>query len=348
MRSELPSDVNKVLLKRFSEWLAVQQFARQTRARYPKVVRRFVRFLGGRRLTETTHSDVQQYLGECAKQGKSVNVLEIELRGLRSVFDFLCLGGLVKWCPPRMMTVPSRPRSPRCLTKAGIRKLFAAATSPRDRVVLEVLYGTGCRAGELSAMRVEDIDFEGRKIRVRGKFWKVRYLMMTARLCGVLRRYLGIRRTGYLLGSGRPPQEVRPFPTPSGAWYTHYRVYNETGKNLGGVVRYLPAGVCVTSEEAAAEIRRRWPDRIARPEGIKRSSPAFIHVIVSNIGAKAGIRVSPHMLRHSLATHLLDNGADLRAVSTCLGHSSLRSTMVYLHADQKMARASFVRSHPLK
>jgi site-specific recombinase XerD len=100
MRDTCSYRLNGLVIDRFDEWLLVQHYAVLTKNRYMATARKFSRYLGKRALTTTTHSDVQQYLGKCARHGYTVNMLNIELLGLRSLFDFLSLGGLMKWVPP--------------------------------------------------------------------------------------------------------------------------------------------------------------------------------------------------------------------------------------------------------
>ena len=349
MRETLAWQLNKTLIERFDAWLLVQRYAVLTKSRYLATARKFAEFLGDRSAISTTHSDVQQYLGVCAKQGQSIHLLNIELYGLRAFFDFLCLGGLVKWVPPRLvrMRYPG-PRVPRFLRQLDVKKLFGAARTLQERMVCELLYGTGCRPGELSSMRIEDLDFVERRVRVRGK-GTPRFLMLTPRLIKLLRKYIGTRCSGYVLVDGRPLQTIRVHSTPYGGWDCLYRRYDEKGKNLGVVRRHLPVGTCNTANGAKAEIRRRFSeDRIERPIGLRPVSIASIERTVQRIALRVGMRVTPRLLRHSIATHLLDNGADVRVVSACLGHKQLRTTMVYVHISQKRAQASFEKCHPMK
>ncbi len=350
MLDKVPIELNRVLVERFDEWLLVQHYSHLTHSRYMRIARQFSEFLGNRSLTTTTHSDVQQYLGKCAKAGYTVHLLNIVLLGLRAFFDFLSLGGLMNWVPPRLVRLRRVNRNPAFLKRRDIRRLFAAARNIRERLVLEVLYGTGCRSCELSSMRIENIDFDEHRVKVRSKGPRHRFLMLTPRIMKFMRRYLAGRKSGYVLADGRPTQTVHAYRTPCGAWYTNYRLYDEEGKNIGGLTRrYIPAGVCNTQREAVKELRRRFKDdRIVRSVGTVPISIYGIRLLVHRIGVRAGLRVYPRMLRHSIATHLLDNGADLRTVSACLGHSRYRTTVEYIHLSQKRAQVEFERFHPMQ
>jgi len=166
-------------------------------------------------LTATTHSDVQDHLSIRAKRDVPQPVLQIELHGLRALFDFLSLGGLILGFLPEWCDAFKRAAMSSLLVEDKVKSCLARLKSPRDRMILEVLYGTGCRSCELCSMRVEDIDHIQRRVRVKAKDG-IPFLMLTPRLVRLLRNYLGQRRTGYLLGDGRAPQKIRPHPTPSG------------------------------------------------------------------------------------------------------------------------------------
>jgi site-specific recombinase XerD len=256
----------------------------------------------------------------------------------------------MNWVPPRLVRLRRVNRNPALLKRRDIRRLFAAAKNVRERMALEILYGTGCRSCELSSMRVENIDFDEHRVKVRSKGQRYRFLMLTPRIMKIIRRYLAGRKSGYVLADGRPTQTVHAYRTPSGAWYTNYRLYDEKGLRMGGVTRrYIPAGTCNTRREALHELRRRFKeDRIVRSIGSVPISIYGIHLLVHRIGMRAGLRVYPRMLRHSIATHLLDNGADLRTVSACLGHSRYRTTVEYIHLSEKIAQRQFEKLHPLQ
>jgi len=349
MLKDVPRELNRVLIERFAEWLLVQQYAHLTKRRYISTAQKLASFLGERLVTTTTHSDVQHYLGRCATKGYSIHLLNVELFALRAFFDFLSLGGLVKWVPPRLVKLRhSGPRFPEFLRMLDVKKLFRATKTLQERMVIEMLYGTGCRPGELRLMRIEDIDFNEWRVRVKGKAGS-RFVMLTSRLVRILRRYVGTRQKGHVLVEGKPLQTIHPHLTPYGGWDCLYRTYDEKGNKTGIVRRYIPAGVCRTATSAAVEIRRRFgADRIERPQGLVPVSVCAVERTVHRVALRVGMRVTPRMLRHSIATHLLDNGADLRVVSACLGHKSLRTTMVYVHLSQKNPQTAFEKNHPMK
>jgi integrase/recombinase XerC len=161
----------------------------------------------------------------------------------------------------------------------------------RDRAVLELLYATGIRVGELCSLNRADVDHARQVVRVFGKGAKERAVPF-----------------------GHPARRALD------AWL-----------RLG-----RPAVVNRTSRDALFL-------------GVKggRLQSTVVRRIVADAARAAGLpHTSPHDLRHSAATHLLDGGADLRAVQELLGHSSLASTQIYTHVSTERLRAAFNQAHP--
>jgi integrase/recombinase XerC len=169
-----------------------------------------------------------------------------------------------------------------------------AGTEPadlRDRAVLEVLYATGVRVGELCGLDLADVDTARRVVRVMGKGAKERAVPY-----------------------GVPAQDALD------AWLT------------GG--RPALAG---PGSGTALFLGARGG----------RLQQTVVRRIVAEAARAAGLpHTKPHDLRHSAATHLLDGGADLRAVQDLLGHSSLSSTQIYTHVSTERLRAAFKQAHP--
>jgi site-specific recombinase XerD len=338
---------NEELTGRYERWLLVQRYARQTRYSYPRAVRKFTAFLDQRSVLETTHLDIQEYLAVCAAKGQSCKSVRDELYALRVFFDFLNLGGLIKWVAPRLVRLRPMPRHiPRVLTQTELQKLFDAARSGHEHALLEILYGTGCRTGELRTMRVQDIDFTERRIRVHGKGAE-RMLLFTSRAATALRSYLGNRTSGYVFVDQKPPQRIRPQRTESGQWQCHWKVYDENGRQILTKSGFIGAKEKMTYRQAVCRFSNLAKhDRLLRPVGLRPLSAAAIQVAVQKIGLRVGLRVNPYSFRHTFATHLLDNGADIRIIQELLGHSSIRSTQVYLHVSKKQLQRVFDSCHP--
>jgi integrase/recombinase XerC len=162
----------------------------------------------------------------------------------------------------------------------------------RDRLVLELLYGTGIRVAELVGLDLADVDRSRRVVRVLGKGNKQRTVPFGAPADTAVHRWLA---------SGRP------------IWCT-----DQSGAAL-----------------LLGRRGRRLDQRAAR-DIVNRSTA----------GTLGGNGMSPHGLRHSAATHLLDGGADLRAVQELLGHASLATTQIYTHVSVERLRSSFNQAHP--
>jgi integrase/recombinase XerC/integrase/recombinase XerD len=169
---------------------------------------------------------------------------------------------------------------------SGFRKL-------RDRTVLELLYSTGCRIGELVSLNVTDLNLKDRSATVMGKGSKERTVFIGGKALAALREYLLFRKL-------------------------HVSEIADSQKAL-----FLNAK------------GTRLTDR-----GVRFILSSYLEA------AKLGKRVTPHTFRHSFATHLINRGADIRAVQELLGHSSLSTTQVYTHVGLERLKKVYGRSHP--
>ncbi len=169
------------------------------------------------------------------------------------------------------------------------------AAGQRDRAILELLYGSGLRVGELCGLDLDEIDLRSEMVTVLGKGRKERRIPMTQSSAQALHTYVHDGRRWYLGLSATPSDPHAVFLNARGG-----RLSARSVRAL--MTRYL-----------TAEGRRP---------------------------------VGPHALRHSFATHLLDNGADLRVVQELLGHESLATTQIYTHVSNERLRAVYEQSHP--
>lgn len=341
--------VNDELVKRFTRWLLVQGYAPCTRYRYPRTIRIFSTYLQAKQFQEVNHLDIQEFLGESAAQGHTPKFIRGELYALRVFFDFLNLGGLIKWVPPRMVNLrPLRRHIPRVLTTEQLNRVMGAGCTSHERALLEILYGTGCRTGEVRTMRIENIDFDERRIRVNGKRGN-RFVMFTVKAARALRSYLGSRKEGYVFIDQSPPQRIRPQRSPKGQWACRWKIYDDKGKHTLTKWGFIGAREKRNYRQAVnyfSDLARN--DRLVQPLGLHPLSNAAIQKAVQKVGLRVGLRVNPYSFRHSFATHLLDNGADLRVIQELLGHNSIRSTQVYTHVSKKQLQRAFDECHPRK
>lgn len=264
---------------------------------------------------------------------------------LRSFFDFLYMGGVVNAVAPRFI----RPRRvttklPKVLTVLQVRRLLERTTDPRDRAFLEFLYATGCRQREAMSLRLDDVDLKRRRARVLGKR-KERLVYFGASAAIALREYLGGRRDGYVFRVEYRKQHGHLHAT-SSTWVGHYSTYE--GGTRHKHVKYL--GMLHSVSKAAA--RERF-DRLLERVKLDRPVPDrpvcnnTVWKITTAAARRIGLRfLPPRMLRHSFATHLYENGADLATIQKLLGHSSLASTQIYLKVSNPRVERQFRRLHP--
>jgi integrase/recombinase XerC len=204
----------------------------------------------------------------------------------------------------------------------------------RDRAVLELLYATGVRVSELCGLDRADLDEGRRVVRVFGKGAKERAVPYGLPAQRALDDWLRHGRPKLAVSLRADPGQS---PKPGG----------DSGQSP------KPGGDSGQSAKPGDPRQRPKPEdgssRDALFLGIKgsRLQPTVVRRIVRAAALAAGLpHTSPHDLRHSAATHLLDGGADLRAVQDLLGHASLSSTQIYTHVSTERLRAAFKQAHP--
>jgi site-specific recombinase XerD len=270
-----------------------------------------------------------------------------QLGALRCFFDFLYLGGIVDSVAPRFLRTRTRIRKlPKTLTQFQIKKLIAATDNPRDRALVELFYATGCRVGEVTAIRVERIDFRRRCLPVIAKR-KERVVYFGSVAAKAMRKYLGSRRTGYLF-QDIIPQQRGYLTSCKTAWVGVWRDFRP-GKEYGKThTKHFGNPRNVSRANASARFRQFLKTvNLVRPKPNRPLTRSTLGRIVQEAGRKAKLgMVNPHMLRHSFATHLLERGADIRAIQELLGHSYLTSTQVYTRITNNGVASAFRKFHP--
>lgn len=194
-----------------------------------------------------------------------------------------------------LKTLKTGRKLPGCLSYGETEKIITLAGSDymglRDRTLMELLYSTGCRIGELCALNVEDVQL--RQVKVRGKGNRMRVVFTGSEALKALKDYLPLREE-HAVDS---PDSRRAL------------LLNMSGSRL--TVRGA----------------RFIVDKYARLSGLPKS-------------------VHPHTFRHSFATHIHDEGADIRMVQEMLGHSSLSTTQIYTHTGIERIKGIYRQAHP--
>jgi integrase/recombinase XerD len=151
---------DKMLAGRYARWMVIQHYSVNAKYKRARTLRLFIDFLKGKLLTHATHMDVHSFIAGLAEMGASLATANDHLTALRMFYDFLNLGGLIAYVPPRLVRIRIGPRKlPEVLSESDIIKLIQACRTKREKAFIELSYGTGCRAGELRNLRIEDVDF---------------------------------------------------------------------------------------------------------------------------------------------------------------------------------------------
>lgn len=339
---------NKELVRRFGEWLICQRYSRTTLEVYNRVANRFLGYWGRRHFSQVTHLDVRKFILKMGDRDLSGEIVHRYLWALRSFFDFLCMNGIADRSAPRL--VRSRPTQrplPRALSRQNVQRLLKATDNVRDRALLEVYYSTGCRISEVIGVRLEHVDFRKRTIFVSGKSGDRRVFFSGTAKKWIF-KYLNGRQSGYLFESQHLIQRGCVSWNGKGwvGYWLDYKRFNGEGRQRS---KYLGCEKAMSRSEAWRRFKMLVPDP---DEGHPRKKPhpltrSRVSSIFRTTAFRAGLRhVTSHNLRHSFATHMLDNGADIRHVQELLGHISLASTNQYAHVASVPITTAYRRFGP--
>jgi site-specific recombinase XerD len=347
---------NASLVHSFVSYLGAQGYADNTRRAYGRVAADFADFLHSTSLLEIDRPITREYLAYLRDRGCSNATVAREVHGLKALFAFLDLADLLPTNPLRLLRNPKQVRKlPRFLTEQEMERLLAAADNRRDKAILEVMYATGCRISELCSIRLEDVDFEGRSIRVIGKGNKECLLIFGSRAARAMKAYLNGRERGFLFQSdGIPLQKGRVVLCTNKRgrkyWLGLWQEYREQGGKVRRIARskYLGAASKFRTKEQA---RRRFKELVEvpteRPKAPGPLNTRTVRNIIYWVAQQAGLgHRNPHAIRHSFATHLLDRGADLLYVSKLMRHENISTTAIYLHTTTASLRRVYDRCHP--
>ena len=242
---------------------------------------------------------IRSWIVSLMQGGQSVNSIHRKLSSLKSFYKYLRVQGLCSHNPLQRVFLPKKAkRNPAFVEESRMEQLLDAEAvfSPdfsglRDRCILELLYATGLRRGELLAIRLGDVDYSQAILRVRGKGQKLRLLPLPQPILELLKAYK--------------------------------QLLEETFPDRGHEQ-------LIVSDKGAA----------AYPKLVYNKVRHYLGLVTT------ASKRSPHVLRHSFATHLSNHGAELNAIKELLGHSNLSATQWYTHHSLERLKTVYAQAHP--
>ena len=296
---------------RLIERLRLKHYSWRTERTYREWAWRLARFVGPRGLDSATDEDIKGFLSELAVRGRvSVATQKQALNALVFLFRE-ALGSEPGDLAGYELSRRGR-RLPSVLTRQECGKLFEALTGT-PRLMAELMYGSGLRLTELLRLRIKDVDVDRLRLTVRaGKGDKDRMTVLPEKLAEGLRAHRDrVRelyetdRTAGLAGVWLPEALERKYPGAGTSWEWHW---------------LFPSRQVMRDPHSGLSRRHHVLDA------------TFQHAIrLAARAARLNKRVTPHTLRHSFATHLLESGVDIRTLQDLLGHVDVATTQIYTH-----------------
>ena len=247
-------------------------------------------------LTEIDHRLVRKWIIHLYNKKLSARSINRKISSLKKFYKFLIQNQIIEINPLDKVILPKISKKlPEFIKQEEITNLFDQIYFPdnfegiRDKLILELLYGSGMRLSELISLKEQDIDLTNLTIKVLGK---------------------------------RNKERIIPFPKYlTNSISTYIQSKNE--KNLNNDI------LLVTLK-----------GKKAYPKLIYRIVTKYLGLVTTNESK------NPHILRHTYATHLLNNGADLNAIKELLGHANLSATQIYTHNTFKKLNKIYKLAHP--
>lgn len=279
-----------------------KRFSAHTVTSYRNDLNQFSEFLSKEfKLEDLAKADsrvIRAWIVSLVESGLGPRTVNRKIASLRAYYKFLVKREEIEKDPTWKLKALKTPRKiPHFVKEPDILELLEKHefnddfVGFRDRLVLEMLYGTGIRLSELINLKTEDLDLSAGQIKVLGKRNKERIIPLSKKLTGIIGKY-------------RKYKNIQLQETGEG-----YLIVTKDGK-------------------------RSYPMMIYRI--VRKYLEQFITLD----------KRSPHVLRHTFATHLLDKGAELNAVKDLLGHTSLAATQVYTHNSLEKLKSVFDQAHP--
>lgn len=288
------------MIQKFVEYLTSEKrLSKHTSNAYSSDLQQFDQFLNqefpSKSIENTTFSEIRSWVAYLADKNLDNRSINRKLATLKSFFKFLLKKEIVELDPTLKLKSLKVERKLHNFVKESEMNMVletemysADFEGIRDKLVIELLYGTGIRLAELIAISENDIDLYQKIIKVTGKRNKQRVVPIHNTLATLISHYLSLKNNKFA---------------------DNHLILNNLGKK-------------------------------SYPMFIQRITQKYLN---PNTNLK---KKSPHVLRHTFATHLLNEGADLNAIKDLLGHSSLAATQVYTHNSIKKLKDIHLQAHP--
>lgn len=253
-------------------------------------------------------------------QGLKLITQNYHLIALRAFLKYLTKQD-IKTLAPEKIELPKNPqRQVEFLEADELKRLFEATKQEKDEIsrlrdcaILQTLFSTGLRVSELASLKRETINLERREFTVRGKGGKLRLVFLSDKAAEAIKKYLDKR--------------------------------NDNHRAL--FIAHSKIGQSIEKEIESQSSNNNDNNNKKKITGL---TPRSVQRIIKKYCLLAGItkKVTPHTLRHSFATDLLQNGADIRSVQTLLGHASITTTQIYTHITNQGLRDIHKKYHDKK
>lgn len=276
-----------------------KKYSTNTIESYKRDLESFLEYIKSNKVDYKTmkYSDVTSYMVHLSKNDLASSSINRHLSSIRSFYDFMIKNNHLANSPFKLINGPKKEKKlPNYLQYEEFLDLIEAceenALGLRNRMILELLFATGVRVSELVSIKIDDINFKAREIKIIGKGNKTRIVYFNKTCQSIMSKYVLEARQELLKGKK-----------------CDYLLINHLGNPL--------------TRRGVADILEKL---------IQKSSLKH--------------KISPHTLRHTFATLLLNEGMDIREVQELLGHARLSTTSIYTHVSNEEMRRVYLNSHP--